>query len=453
MINVNNLWSDMKTKLSMSAKINSVAFELWVEKCEPLFIKDNVLVFSTPSQAVKNTIKKTYAQEFKKALLSCNEVLQDVDFITDDEKETFMRSQKVDLISKDEKSVDNEIIFIPEYTFDTFVIGSSNQFAAAACKAVAENPGKAFNPLFIYGGVGLGKTHLLHAIGNYVKTKYPTLKVLYVNSENFTNELIDSIRNSRDNMLNRAFREKYRNLDVFILDDVQFLSGKASTQEALFHTFNDLHQQGKQVIFSSDRQPKDIAHLEERLLSRFNWGLMADIQAPDIETRIAILQQKAISLAFPITPDVLRYIAEQAVTNIRELEGLLKRVIFYCNLLGVSANSIDTVKDALKDMVNTDQKEAVTMDRIADVTCRYFHITKEDMTGKKKTKEIVEPRQICIYLITELMNVPLASIGSYFGGRDHTTIMHARDKISDDLHNNKRLEMQIGDIKGMIDKI
>ena len=316
--------------------------------------------------------------------------------------------------------------------------------------SVADNPGAAANPLFIYGGVGHGKTHLLHAIGNTRSKNKPKLRIIYVTAESFTNELIYSIRNAANAELNKEFREKYRNTDVLMIDDIQFFIGKTSTQEALFHIFNDLHRQDKQIILSSDRPIKELIHLEERLSSRFASGIVANIEPPSLETRIAILQKKAMFYKFNLSDEVLRYIAEKGNTNIRILEGMLRNVIFYGKLNNKSVNDINTVKEALKDYT-TDNNDIVTVSNIIEATCTYFNISSNDIIGKKKSKEIVYPRQIAIYIITEMLStVPLVSIGQAFGNRDHTTIIHARNKITEELKTNTKLKVQVNDIKNLV---
>jgi chromosomal replication initiator protein len=328
-------------------------------------------------------------------------------------------------------------------------VGSSNEFAAAAAKAVADCPGTKFNPLFIYGGVGLGKTHMMHAIGNYIQKNKPQIKVLYVSTNSFLNEYLDVIRQSNNSELNRKFREKYRLVDVLMLDDIQYTAGKDGVQEAIFHIFNDLHHMNKQIIFSSDRPPKDIAHLSERLRTRFTWGLTVDIQPPDLETRIAILEEKAKQEGFFLTPEVAHFIAENAESNVRDMEGLLNKVIFYSSLSGHPVSTVAAAREALKDIIDV-PRDTIDANDIIFFTCKYFNISTADITGKKKNKEIVEPRMIAIYLITEMLSLPLVTIGGYFGGRDHTTVIHARDKIAEGLKTNPKLRIQLQDIKDML---
>ena len=330
---------------------------------------------------------------------------------------------------------------IPKYTFDTFVIGNSNRFAHAACVAVAESPAKAYNPLFLYGGVGLGKTHLMHAIGHHIIDENKDIKVVYVSSEKFTNELINSIKDDK----NEEFRNKYRNIDILLIDDIQFIAGKERTQEEFFHTFNSLHEANKQIIISSDRPPKEIPTLEDRLRSRFEMGLITDIQAPDFETRIAILRKKAQIENINVSNDVMSYIATNIKSNIRELEGALTRVVAYSSLTNKEI-SIDLAMEALKDIVMNHDIKDVSIKKIKDAISSMFGISIEDIDSKKRTRSIAYPRQIAMYLSRELTDLSLPKIGQEFGGRDHTTVLHAYDKISLAIKNNE-------DTKKIVDKL
>jgi chromosomal replication initiator protein len=326
-----------------------------------------------------------------------------------------------------------EIGLSPRYTFDSFVVGPSNRFAHAASVAVCESPAKAYNPLFIYGGVGLGKTHLMHAIGHKVLQRSAKAKILYISSEDFTNQLIASIQNRTT----VKFREKYRGVDVLLIDDIQFIAGKESTQEEFFHTFNTLYDAHKQIVVSSDRPPKEIQALEERLVSRFEWGLVTDIQPPDFETRMAILKKKSEKDSIQLPDDVYYFLAEKIKSNIRELEGALVRVVAYAKLIGREI-SVEMVKDVLKDMIREGEKK-ITIEMIQKKVCEYFDIKPSDMKAKKRSRGIAYPRQIAMYLASQLTDYSLPEIGEYFGGRDHTTVMHARDKIQADLKAKKGL--------------
>ncbi|MEG1509152.1 MAG: chromosomal replication initiator protein DnaA [Clostridia bacterium] len=441
--NIIKIWNDALYYLS--SKVSSVSYDVWLKSLEPVSMVDNKLILLSSSVSIKNTVTKNYSEIIIEALKNVSDFISGFDIITKNEKPQFI---------KDDIEIE-EILsynFDNKFTFDSFVVGGSNQIAYAAAKSVAENPGVQHNPLFIYGGVGLGKTHIIHAIGNHILSNNKKTKILYVTTEQFINEFIDSIRNSKDNELNKKFREKYRNVDVLMLDDIQFLAGKTSTQEALFHTFNDLYQNKKQIIITSDKHPKELTFLEERLQSRFQCGLTVDISAPDIETRIAILQKKAYEKKVIISYDVINFIAEKFENNIRQLEGALSKVLFYFNLLNLPCNDITLVKEALKDDIDTTQAHILTIDSIVNSVCSYYGISKDDIVGKKKTKQIVEPRQIAMYLISDMLSMPLVNIGDYFGGRDHTTIIHARDKVSNNLKTDLKLYRDIQNIKDMIDK-
>jgi chromosomal replication initiator protein len=322
----------------------------------------------------------------------------------------------------------------PKYTFDTFVIGAGNRFAHAASLAVAEQPAKAYNPLFIYGGVGLGKTHLMHAIGHYILEHNPRCRVLYLSSEKFTNEFINAIRDNRG----EEFRLKYRNIDILLIDDIQFIAGKEQTQEEFFHTFNALHEAHKQIIISSDRQPKEIPTLEERLRSRFEWGLITDIQPPDLETRVAILRKKAKAENLDIPNEAIMYIANHINTNIRELEGALIRVIAYSSLVNEDITA-HLAAQALKDIIPASRPKTITIQDIQQVVGEYFGMKIEDFKARKRTKAIAFPRQVAMYLSRELTDLSLPKIGEAFGGRDHTTVIHAHEKIAQTIESDHEL--------------
>ena len=444
------MWERVLSKLEMMT--TAVSFDLWIRPLEVLEFKDyNTLILVASSTTAKNQLLKNHKIQLQNAI---NEVFNDninFEILDQNEKDEYIKTntpaknQKVEEEGNKTNSNFNE-----KYTFDNFVVGKSNQFVYAAAKSVAENPGQKFNPLFIYGGVGLGKTHLLHAIGNYIKSAYPDKKIMYATCEKFTNDYIESLRANKD-MANFEFREKYRNLDVLMIDDIQFISNKTSTQEEFFHTFNDLYQRQKQIIIASDRPPKEIATLEERLRSRFTSGLIQDIQTPDFETRVAILRKKAQQEKYSIDDEVINFIAEKIDTNIREMEGILSKVFFFATLLGKKSATLEEAYEAMKE--NMDEiKEGLSPDMVIDTVCKYFNISKNDIVGKKKNKEIVEPRMICIYLICELLDLPLVAIGKKFGDRDHTTIMHARDKISEQIKTNNKIKVYITDIKDLLTK-
>jgi chromosomal replication initiator protein len=329
----------------------------------------------------------------------------------------------------------------PKYKFDTFIIGNSNRFAHAASLAVAESPSSAYNPLFLYGGVGLGKTHLMHAIGHYIISNNADAKILYVTSEKFTNDLINSIKDDK----NDEFRNKYRKIDVLLVDDIQFIAGKERTQEEFFHTFNTLHSANKQIIISSDRPPKEIPTLEDRLRSRFEWGLTTDIQAPDLETRIAILRKKAEQENYDVQDDVIEYIANNIQSNIRKLEGALIRLYAYSSLTNKSVD-IDLAEEALKHLISEDKKE-ITIEDIKKVIATYFNLTLDEINSKKKPQRISFPRQIAMYLSRKHTDHSLPKIGEEFGGRDHSTVLHAYNKIEDLLESDVDLQKKIDEIE------
>ena len=445
---LNQIWNN--TLDILQKEVTSVSYDLWIKALEPFELKNGVLYLSITSATAKNQVLKLHSKQIKEALQEVSGEIHDFRVYDIDEKDALIQEER----DREEKLLNgniNENIdlckFNPRYTFDSFVVGNSNKYVYAAARGVAENPYSKINPLFIYGGVGLGKTHLLHAIGNYVREHNPEMKVLYITCEKFTNDYVESLK-SGDNTATSKFREKYRNVDVLMIDDIQFISNKTGTQEEFFHTFNDLYQNGKQLVIASDRAPKDIATLEDRLRSRFSMGLIQDIQSPDFETRLAILQKKAEQEKVTIDPEVINYIAENCNTNIREMEGILSKVCFYATLLGKTTATMDEVQEALKDHVSS-TKQNVTGESIIDCVCAYFGVNKDDLVGKKKNKEIVEPRQICMYIITELLDLPLTSIGQLFGGRDHTTVIHAREKVNNDLRTNPRLRTMVEDIKNM----
>lgn len=441
------LWEKMLTSLEI--EVSAVNFDVWIKTLEPICIVDGRLVLLSPGG--RQFVVDKFSSVLERAMTDADPAMtgllivgkEDADiYRTKNDEEPYAKAQEEpEEIPKVEANVIN-----PKYNFENFVVGKSNQFMYAAARAVADEPGSRYNPLFIYGGAGLGKTHIMHAIGNSVRMSHPHLKVLYASSEKFVNEFIASIRTTKGKSTN--FRDKYRSVDVLMIDDIQFIADKSGTQEELFHTFNDLYNNNKQIILTSDRPPKEISPLEERLRSRFEWGLIADVQSPDLETRVAILQKKAQAEKYNIPFDVLSLMAEKMSSNIRDMESLLNKVIFLSRLYN-SAPSADLVYEALKDYGHKSE-ERVSAEGIIDCVCRYFSVTRDDLVGKKKNKEVVEPRQICIYLITDMIALPLTTIGGLFGGRDHTTVMHARDKVAEKMQTNQKLKVQVNDIKDMV---
>lgn len=432
-----------KTLNVIKVELTEVSFNTWLKAIQPVSLTENVLTFSVPDDFTKGILEARYSMLIKNALKQVTSEYYNIRFIipTEENYDSMMTNRSD--TNQSEESVNSSLN--PKYTFETFVIGNSNRLAHAASVAVAESPAKAYNPLFIYGGVGLGKTHLMHAIGHYILKQNIRSKVVYISSETFTNELINSIRDDRNN----EFRSKYRNVDVLLIDDIQFIAGKESTQEEFFHTFNSLYEANKQIIISSDRPPKEIRTLEERLRSRFEQGLIADIQPPDLETRIAILKKKAKSENLSISDNVMLLIAKKIHSNIRELEGALIRVVAYSSLTNGEINE-DLANEALKDILSNAKLKKVTPAVIKDVVGNYYNITIEDFKAKKRSKSIVLPRQIAMFLCRELTDLSLPRIGEEFE-RDHTTIMHAYEKISSDMNIDAQLKSVLEELKSKIE--
>lgn len=459
MIDINKIWQE--TLSNLSGEITAIAYTLWIDNLVPVCVKDNVLILLAPSLNAKMTVNKNYKDIVRKALSKTKSSFIDVDFIIDEEKSFY--TEEIDsfhdnqIIINSAPPVKKQSQFIARYTFDNFVVGESNKLAFHAAQSVAQNPGSAegflsFNPLFIYGDVGLGKTHLLHSIGNYLSDNLPSKKVLYVATEKLTNDYVEAISNTSSSDKSafnfRNFREKYRNVDVLMIDDVQFLQKKTGLQDVVFHIFNDLYQSGKQIILTSDRPPKEIGTLEDRLRSRFEGGLLADIGTPNLEMRVAIIKKKMIHEKIAVNDEVIYYLAEQFDSNIRELEGALTKVVLYANLINKPYPDINVAKEALKN--NAPKKEGMDSSDIINAVSTYFRISKNDIVSKKKTKDIAEARMIAIYLVTELLNLPLVTIGQLFGGRDHTTIIYSRDKMISLVKENKETARVVKDIKALL---
>lgn len=445
--NIDDLWE--QTLKIIEQKISKPSFETWLKSTKVVSLKGTTLIVEAPNEFAREWLDGNYKDiltEILYDLVGENMTLRFVIPNTNLEEEPVTPSTATKKQTKQETSTDSpNSMLIPKYTFETFVIGSGNRFAHAASLAVAEAPAKAYNPLFIYGGVGLGKTHLMHAIGHYVLEHNPDAKVVYLSSEKFTNEFINSIRDNRP----EDFRNKYRNVDILLIDDIQFLAGKESTQEEFFHTFNALHEENKQIVISSDRPPKEIPTLEDRLRSRFEWGLITDITPPDLETRIAILRKKAKAEGLDIPNEVMLYIANQIDTNIRELEGALIRVVAYSSLENKDINA-DLAAEALKSIIPSSKPKTITIKDIQREVGEEYGIKMEDFVSKKRTKTIAFPRQIAMYLSRELTDSSLPKIGEEFGGRDHTTVIHAHDKISKMLDEDPQLKKQIEEIKNRL---
>ena len=429
-------WDQVLNKMKLEYCSSNISYTTWIAPLTVYEVKDNTVYILVKLKASLEHIQDKYLLPFKVCIAEVTGTEYEVEFVTDspkvikEKKESSVQKTRVNAIY--EKANLN-----PKYTFDTFVVGSNNNFAHAASLAVAESPGEIYNPLFIYGGVGLGKTHLMHSIGHFILKNNPKAKVLYVTSEKFTNELIDAIRN-KNNISTTEFREKYRNNDVLLIDDIQFIIGKESTQEEFFHTFNALYEAKKQIIISSDKPPKEIETLEERLRSRFEWGLTVDIQSPDYETRMAILRKKEELEGYNIDNEVIKYIATNVKSNIRELEGALTKIVA---LSKVNNKEITTelAEEALKDLISPNAEKEVTPELIIQVVADHFGITPLDISSQKRNKEIVFPRQIVMYICRSMLGTSLQNIGKYLGGRDHTTIIHGHDKIAADMEKNESL--------------
>jgi len=433
-----NLWD--KTLNTIKGELTNVSYNTWIKSLTPINIDNNIVVLKVPNEFTKDILESRYKSLLINTLKDVSSRDFDIKFIINKEEDKDLRNSPNRPEREKEIEVNSRNLN-PKYTFDSFVVGNSNRFAHAASLAVAESPAKAYNPLFIYGGVGLGKTHLMHAIGHYVLLNNPNAKVVYVSSEKFTNELINSIKDDK----NEAFRNKFRNIDVLLIDDIQFIAGKERTQEEFFHTFNALYESNKQIILSSDRPPKEIPTLEDRLRSRFEWGLIADIQVPDFETRIAILKKKADVENLNIPNEVMVYIATKIKSNIRELEGALIRIVAYSSLTNREI-SIDLASEALRDLVSSKQPQAINIPLIQDVVSSYYNLRVEDLKSARKTRNVAFPRQVAMYLSRKLTDNSLPKIGEEFGGRDHTTVIHAYDKISTALKSDENLQNAVNEI-------
>ncbi len=440
MSGIDTIWDKVLTKLQ--TKLTNASYDTWFSETKIKSLDNNQIVILAPTSFNADWLKKNYLNLIQEVIEETIGEHLNIKVISDefDDSETDFQANK-----PTERPASQEILpsqLNTDNTFDTFVIGSGNRFSHAASLAVAEAPAKAYNPLFIYGGVGLGKTHLMHAIGHYVMEHKENAKVVYTSSEKFTNEFINSIKDNKT----EEFRSKYRNVDVLLIDDIQFLAGKESTQEEFFHTFNELHQNHKQIVISSDRAPKEIPTLEERLRSRFEWGLTTDVTPPDLETRIAILRKKSEEENIEIPNEAMLYIATQIQSNIRELEGALTKVVAYSKLVNRELNS-DLVAEALKDIIASSKPKKVTIQDIQEAVGAYYNIRLEDFSAKKRTKSIAFPRQIAMYLARELTDFSLPKIGEEFGGRDHTTVIHAHEKIRRELEHDNSLKSDLKNIE------
>ncbi len=442
-------WEEIINTVKKEHELSEVSFDTWIRPLEVYGIDGNKLYILVPSEQMGlSYISKKYYLPLKVAIAEITGTEYDIEFILPDQTDSLSikgskNKNKKQISAKADRSNLN-----PNYTFDTFVVGNNNRFAQSASLAVAESPGEAYNPLYIYGGPGLGKTHLMHSIGHFILDQKPDTKVIYVTSEEFTNEVIESIRNGNASSMTK-FRDKYRTVDVLMIDDIQFIIGKESTQEEFFHTFNALQTQGKQIILTSDKPPKEMETLEERIRSRFEWGLMADIGVPDYETRMAILRKKAESDNFNIDDDILDYIANNIKSNIRELEGALNKLLAYHNLENVNI-TMEIAEKELANIITPDKPREITPQLIIEVVSEHFHISVDQMMSKNRSSDIAKPRQIAMYLCKTMTSSSLDAVGALLGGRDHSTIIHGVKKVSEEYDNNESTRTLIETIKKKI---
>ena len=422
---------------NMRRDMSALSFNRWIDVLEPVTIQNGILVIQCPDAATKSTISEYYKDTVRMGVKQANTQIIDVMLILPDQRRDFDGSENT--------TTPSIYALNPRYTFDTFVVGSSNRYAHAAAQAVAKAPGRVYNPLFLYGGVGLGKTHLMHAIGHAVKENYPTARVLYVTSETFANELVEAIRMGK----NAEFRNRFRNVDVLMIDDVQFIANRQSAQEEFFNTFNTLHNAGKAIVISSDRPPKEIANLEERIRSRLEGGLITDVQEPDIETRIAILRNKAQQEGKAVDDSIIQFIAEHVPNNIRQLEGSLTKVFFYSNLKEEPI-TMALAREALKDLLPEDKKVDVNPTRIKEIVADYYHITLQSLMSQRRDKEVVVPRQIAMYLCHDMLSLPYKRIALLFDRSDHTTAISACDRIEKLMGEDQAFKRSLEDIRKKI---
>ena len=447
-------WEEILQTVKTEYDVADVAFNTWLKPLKIYEVDGNVITVSVPSDQADlglNYISKRYNIPLQVTICVLTGMEEcELRFILEKDlpKKEQEQEKKTSYNNKVTDPRYEEAHLNPKYTFDTFVVGSNNKFAQAAALAVAESPGDTYNPLFIYGGAGLGKTHLMHSIAHFILEHNKDSKVLYVTSEEFTNELIETIRNGNNTAMSK-FRDKYRNIDVLLVDDIQFIIGKESTQEEFFHTFNSLHSAKKQIIISSDKPPKDMEILEERFRSRFEWGLIADITLPDYETRMAILHKNEEMNGYNISEDVIKYIATNIKSNIRELEGAFNKVMAGAKLEKKEV-TLELAEQALKDIISPNEKKIITPEYIISVVSEHYGVTSADLCGNKRNAKIVMPRQVSMYLCREIISTPLKNIGKCLGNRDHTTVMHGIEKIEHELENDDNLKNTIDILKKKI---
>lgn len=450
MDDIASMWEDILLSVKNDYEIADVSFNTWLAPLKIVSVDGNeltVMASDETDEMAINYISKKYEKPLITKIADMTGKEYNIHFILANQLDTKTEVSQEDLLRNPNYMNSN---LNDKYTFDSFVVGNNNRFAQNAALAVAETPGKNFNPLYVYGGPGLGKTHLMHAIGNYILLHNPEKKVLYVTSEEFLNEVIESIRSTNNTSAMSKFREKYRKVDVLMIDDIQFIIGKESTQEEFFHTFNALHSAGKQIVLTSDRPPKEMKTLESRIRSRFEWGLMADIGNPDYETRMAILRKKVEDENINLADEILNYIATNITTNVREIEGALNKLIAYSNIEHTEI-TMDIAQQELANIISPEKPREITPQLIIEVVADHYDLTIDQMTSKNRSKNIAEPRQIAMYLCKQLTDYPLDAIGQLLGGRDHSTIIYGANKVADDYKNNEELKKQIDAIKKKID--
>ena len=445
-MNNEQLWQAILGEIELS--LSRANFTTWFKNTFISSLENNRAIICVPNTFTKAWLEKKYHKEIANAFknvgsLEIKEILYKVETKKEPAMDNYIKKVKTENIVEAKPKIINRFGLNNRYVFNNFIVGKNNELAHAACQAVAANPGQAYNPLFIYGGVGLGKTHLLQAIGHELSKK--TDKILYVSCEKFTNDYVQAVRNGQA----KDFKDHYRNVDLLLIDDIHFMGGKDGTQEEFFHTFNELHQTNKQIVISSDRPPKAIPALEKRLLSRFEWGMIADVSSPDLETRIAILETKCREKNYKLDREILSYIANNITNNIRELEGALNRLIAYYEFNN-SSPAIDSAKSVLAGIISNFQSKSTTAKTIIEAAAKFFDINIKDLTGQSRKKELVVPRQIVMYLMRKEINASYPSIGQELGGRAHTTAMHAYNKIEKEYQDDERMKQYINSIKQVI---
>lgn len=445
---IKSKWSEILNTVREIEPIADVTYDIWIAPLKPYDIVEDKLVLLVDKKQFIPVIEKRYDQTLRIAIMEVTGINKDLLFIDEAGLDTIYKKDMEEELSFSDALKNANLN--SRYTFDSFVVGSSNDLAHAACVAVAELPGEQYNPLYIYGGAGLGKTHLMQSVAHFILEQNRNTKIRYVTSETFINEFVDSIRN-KNNISPAEFRKKYRELDVLLIDDIQFLIGKEGTQEEFFHTFNTLYDNRKQIIIASDKPPKDIDNLEERLRSRFEVGLIVDIQMPDVETRMAILRKKEELEGYNIDNEVIKYIADNIKSNVRELEGALTKVVAKSRLVKQPI-TLSLAEELLKDHITPSEKREITPKLIIELVAEHYNLKVSDLSSPTKKKNIAYPRQIAMYLCREMTNVPLVTVGELLGGRDHSTVIHGCDRISTDLHTNEQLQSTIENLRKKIEK-